>query len=123
MHRIVPVLGLSGHLTLQALAGGGTAISPEADAVHKAATEVAELAERSLALFGEKANALSQLAGMVTDCSEQSWDGNAAAPIDPVAVLSARRFVRALPDGVPLPEFAPEPDGSISLDWIRSHNQ
>jgi hypothetical protein len=32
----------------------------------------------------------------------------------------AKRFVRSLPDGVSLPEFAPEPDGSISLDWIQS---
>jgi hypothetical protein len=31
--------------------------------------------------------------------------------------------VRALPDGIPLPEFAPEPDGSISLDWILSRNR
>jgi hypothetical protein len=29
-------------------------------------------------------------------------------------------FVRVLPTGVPLPDFAPEPDGSISLDWIQS---
>ena len=28
----------------------------------------------------------------------------------------------ALPDGISLPEFAPEPDGSISLDWIQSRN-
>jgi hypothetical protein len=123
MYRIVPVVGLSGHIALQALAGGGSAISPEADAVHKAATEVAESAERSLALFGEKAAALSQLAAMATECSEQGWDGDAAAAIDPNAILSAKRFVRALPDGVPLPEFAPEPDGSISLDWIRSRNR
>jgi hypothetical protein len=62
MHRIVPVVGLSGHLALQALAGGGSAISPEAQTVYKAAIEVIESAERSLALFGEKAVALSQLA-------------------------------------------------------------
>jgi hypothetical protein len=31
--------------------------------------------------------------------------------------------VRALPDNIPLPEFTPEPDGSISLDWIRSRNR
>ena len=31
-------------------------------------------------------------------------------------------MIRALPPGVPLPEVAPEPDGAISLDWIRSRN-
>ena len=108
---------------MQALAGGNSAVSPEADAVFKAANEVAESTERSVALFGEKAVALSQLAAMATECSEQGWDGDTAAAVDPIAVLSAKRFLRALPDGVPLPEFAPEPDGSISLDWIRSRNR
>lgn len=46
-----------------------------------------------------------------------------AAPIDPAAVGLAQRFVRAMPDGMPLPEFGPEPDGSISLDWIDSRNR
>src|SRR6266550_5433638 len=54
---------------------------------------------------------------------QAGWDGADAAAIDPLAVLMARRFLRLLPEGVPLPEFAPEPDGSISLDWIRSRNR
>jgi hypothetical protein len=123
MHPIVPVVGLSGHLALQALAGGGSAISPEAQAVRKAASAVVESAERSQALFGKKANALSQLAALAAECADPGWDGESAAAIDPVAVLWAKRFVRALPDGMPLPEFAPEPDGSISLDWIASRNR
>lgn len=123
MYPIVPIVGLSGHLALQALAGGGSAISPEAAAVHKAATQVVELAERSQALFGERAAALSQLVAMAMECTEDEWDGEDAVAIDSIAVLSAQRFVRALPDGMPLPEFAPEPDGSISLDWIRSRNR
>ena len=32
-------------------------------------------------------------------------------------------FVRALPRDVALPEFAPEPDGSISLDWESSRSR
>ncbi len=32
----------------------------------------------------------------------------------------AEDFVSALPDDLPLPEFAPENDGAISLDWIGS---
>lgn len=123
MHRIVPVVGLSGHLALQALAGGGSAISPEARAVHEAATKVVKLTEESLALFGEKATALSQLSALEAECAEQGWDGAGATPMDPIAISLARRFVRALPDGIPLPEFAPEPDGSISVDWIASRTR
>jgi hypothetical protein len=123
MHPIVPVVGISGHLALQALAGGGSAISPEAQVVRKAASEVVESAERSQVLFGKKAYALSQLAALAAECSEPGWDGQSAAAIDPIAVLWAERFVRALPDAMRLPEFAPEPDGSISLDWILSRNR
>jgi hypothetical protein len=123
MHRIVPVVSLSGQIALQALVGGDSAVSLEADTVHRAATKVAELAERSLALFGAKSVALSQLATMAADCAEKGWDGNAALAIDPIALLSTRRFIRALPENLPLPEFSPEPDGSISLDWIRSRTR
>jgi hypothetical protein len=114
---------VSGLLGLQALAGGGSAISPEAVAVRKAATEIAKSIERSQALFGKKADALSQLAALAAECAEPGWDGQSAAAIDPIAVLWAERFVRALPDGIPLPEFVPEPDGAISLDWILSRNR
>src|SRR5437867_1521130 len=115
MYRLVPVIGLSGQLALHAVASGGTATSLEARAVHRAAGEMVKLAERSQALFGEKAAALSELAALATECGEQGWDGENATPIDSNAVLMAERFLRALPDGIPMPEFAPEPDGSISL--------
>lgn len=36
---------------------------------------------------------------------------------------TALKFLRALPENVPLPEIAPEPDGSISLDWIDSRSR
>lgn len=38
-------------------------------------------------------------------------------------MLKAEAFLRALPDGLPMPEFASEPDGSISLDWIQSRTR
>lgn len=123
MHSIVPVVGLSSHLALQMLVGGGSAISAEARAVRKAATEVAQSTERSMALFGEKAAALSQLAALAIECAENGWDGDAAVGIDPIAVRAAERFIRALPEDRPLPEFAPDPDGSISLDWIAARNR
>jgi len=120
MHRIVPVIGLSGHFVLQSLAGGGSAISPEARAVHEAATEVVKSTERSMALFGEKNAALSRLMELAQECAESGWDGAEGVAIDQIVVSTAEHFIRGLPDDIPLPEFAPEPDGSISLDWIAS---
>jgi hypothetical protein len=91
--------------------------------VREAAAGVAEAAERSIALFGKKAAALSELAMLAAECAEPGWNGENAAGLDPAAVTAARRFVRALPEDLPLPEFAAEPDGSISLDWIASRNR
>ena len=123
MHRIVPVIGLSGQIALQTLVGGGSAISAEAGLVRKAATEVAESTERSMALFGQKAVALSELATLAAECAEDDWDGHGGVGIDPLALRTAERFVRVLPEDMPLPEFASDPDGSISLDWIQSPNR
>lgn len=39
------------------------------------------------------------------------------------ALINAAAFIRALPVGIPIPEFASEPDGMISLDWITSHRR
>ncbi len=60
---------------------------------------------------------------LANECGEPGWDGNDALPLNRLAVFNAVAFIRALPEEVPLPEFAPEPDGSISLDWISSRNR
>jgi hypothetical protein len=67
--------------------------------------------------------AISDIGAMAMECSAPGWDGEAAEPISTVAVVRGTKLVRALPDGFELPEFAPEPDGSISLDWIQSRNR
>lgn len=123
MYKIIPIMSLSGHLALQALAGGGSAISAEANAVYEAANDVTNSAEQSIVLFGAKADALSRLAELVTECTEAGWDGANALAIDGIAIYNVKRFIRAFPENIQLPEFAPEPDGSISLDWIKTRDR
>jgi hypothetical protein len=91
--------------------------------VERAAGEIVEMGERSVALFGARAAALSDLTALAAECGQADWDGQGAALLDPGAVWLAKRFVRMLPEGLPLPEFAPEPDGAISLDWIHSRHR
>jgi hypothetical protein len=109
-----------GYVALSAYAKGASAISVEARAARKAANAVIESIERSQAIFGEKAAAISKLRALAIECGQENWDGDGAAMIDPMAIINAEAIVRALPIGVPLPELAPEPDGSVSLDWIQS---
>lgn len=73
--------------------------------------------------FLTKSAAISQVRALVAECAAAGWDGNGAEPISQAAASLAVDLIRALPDGVALPEFAPEPDGSISLDWIQSRSR
>ena len=123
MYKPFSIGTLAGFATLPVLMGLGSGISPEAQAVNKAANAAVQSTELSQALFGEKAIAISQLRELAIAYAEPGWDGDGAWAIDPFAVSMAESFVRALPEGVPLPEFAPELDGSISLDWIHSKNR
>ena len=108
---------------IYSLALPGSAISPEAQTVRQAARGVVNSMERSQALFGEKANAISRIWALANECSEPGWDGVGALPLHRLAIFKAVALIRVLPEGLPLPEFAPEPDGSISVDWIQSRNR
>jgi hypothetical protein len=115
--------GLVGYAALYGHAYGNSAISAEARSVRRAASAIAESVERSQVLFGAKSVAISQIMALANECAETGWDGDDATPIDRVAARTAVQFIRVLSDNVPLPEFAPEPDGSISLDWIQSRHR
>lgn len=111
-----------GLTALHSLARQGSAISTEAQSLRQVASDVVDHVERSQALFGSKAAAISQIWALANECDQPDWDGEGASPIEHATVFRALAFIRALPEWVPLPEFAPESDGSISLDWIQSRN-
>ena len=111
------------YAALQGFSRGGSAVSREAQAVRDAVCAVVERTETSQALFGGKAAAISQLRALVNECSQSGWDGAEACALNALAMFQAENFIRVLPDYLPLPEFAPEPDGSISLDWIQSKHR
>ncbi|MBI2316725.1 MAG: hypothetical protein HYU75_06850 [Betaproteobacteria bacterium] len=112
-----------GFAPLYSFALAGSAVSSTAQSVQQVAGIVVNSLERSQALFGDKAGAISQLWALANECSDPGWDGHEAVPLNRLAIWKAISFIRALPDGVPLPEFAPEPDGSVSLDWMPSRNR
>jgi hypothetical protein len=112
-----------GYAALSPYARAGSAVSSEAQMVSKAASAVVNCAERSQALFGDKTAAISELMTLANECAKVDWDGNGASAIRSTAVSRAMDFIRALPRDVPLPEFASEPDGSVSLDWIQSRHR
>jgi hypothetical protein len=115
-------MSLLGYAALNVYAHS-SAVSPEALEVARRATEITQSAQNSQALFGEVSSAIEQLRALGRECAESGWDGGEAQAIDPMALRNAEMFLRALPDGIPMPELAPEPDGAISLDWIQSRHR
>jgi hypothetical protein len=114
---------LNGYDALNAAARNGTAISAESQAIRNSAREVVALAERSIALFGTKAVAISEIWALAAEHAHDGWDGEGARSVSLAAANLAASVVRALPGDLPMPELAPEPDGSISLDWIGSRSR
>lgn len=86
------------------------------------AAAVMRSVSESQALFGAKAAMISQLWALVEEHAAPNWDGEEALPLSAIAACEAEAFIRSLPDGIPMPELSPEPDGAISLDWIRSRH-
>lgn len=114
------LLGLAG---VHARARLGGAVSSEASAVRTAAAVIMKAAEGSQALFGRRAMAITELWSVAGDCAEPDWDASGACPLSIGAIRCAEDFLRALPDGLPMPEVAPAPDGSVSLDWLQSRHR
>ena len=114
---------VSAYAAMRPYARDRSAVSSAADGIRNACDQVMVSAERSQALFGDKADAIAQLISMARDHQVPNWDGYGAKPIHLLAVRIADAFVRALPRGISMPEFAAEPDGSVSLDWMPSPNR
>ncbi len=116
-------LMVAGYTATAALSRQGSAVSREAAAFRQNATPVVEHSEQSVALFGPKANALSELSELAIECREADWDGYGAESLDARALHMAREIIRSLPDDLPMPELSIEPDGCVSLDWMPNRNR
>jgi hypothetical protein len=100
--------------------GACNATTDSGQATHHARTSIVRYAEQSVALFGQKGDLISEIFELAEECSVENWDGYNSAPVSEQAFQMAIDFIRLLPEGFALPEISPEPDGSISLDWMPS---
>ena len=112
-----------GYAALYGYGRSNTGISSEAQTTKDAVAGLLGSSERVHSLFGKKALAISDIHKVAAECAKDDWDGYGALAIDPLVIWNAEEFIRALPDNLRVPEVSAEPDGSLSLDWVRSRNQ
>jgi hypothetical protein len=105
-------------VALQRASGSGSAVSPEAEFIRISAAGIVSAAERSFALFGAKSSVISDILTVSAECQDDP-----VVEVSSVAVERAIDFIRALPDDVPLPSVAADPDGSIAFDWITTRTR
>ena len=117
---VISTLGFAG---LYPLTYSPSAVSTEAATLQKSFSQVVQSVELSEALFGIKRQVLDELDAVGLECALSDWDGNGAHPVNLASLLRAQSFVRALPDDVAMPTVSPEPDGGISLEWIKNRHR
>lgn len=99
-----------GYAGLHAYARQSNAFSEEGQFLSKGVLSATKVLEESQALFGSRQQTLSMLAEL-------------APELNPAALNRAVDFIKAMPDGLPMPEVTAEPDGDVSLDWIASRHR
>ncbi len=100
-----------------------SAVSLEAQFVGHALGIIQRETEEAHSLFGARMKLISELGQLQDECSIPNWDGEESAPLSESAVRNAEKLIRLLPENLPMPEVSPEPDGSISLDWMPSQRR
>lgn len=124
MLATIPTIGVAfacGHL--QQLPRGNSGVSEESRAVEKAATQLDFKSREAVSLHTAKNALVSRLWSLMEECGEADWNGYEAAPLSLAAVEQAIEFIRAWPFENNLPDCAPEPDGSINLEWIYTRHR
>ena len=53
----------------------------------------------------------------IAECSEDDWDGYGAKSVDRKSYENSLRFLDMLPETIPAPEVAVEPDGMVAFEW------
>jgi hypothetical protein len=73
----------------------------------------------SSAVNEPRSRAFEHLDEMFRKAGEENWDGEGAAPADPLSYGYAQAFLRMLPSWVSNPDVFVDPDGEICLEWDR----
>ncbi len=60
-----------------------------------------------------------ELSDILQECSSHDWDGYDAKPIDRDSVRFVCLFLESLPNNITYPELCAEPNGDLTMIWMK----
>lgn len=67
-----------------------------------------------------KIECIAEFKRMYGECQYTNWDSEGAYPIKYKSLVNCIDFINVIPEGIALPEPAPEPTGKMGMEWIYS---
>lgn len=113
------LLGCAYPAVLAGYAQPSSAVSREAIQISRAALSVVRERQSSQSLFGAKAVLLSELYSIISSLHVDDDQ----EPVTSATYRNARQFILAIPDNLPPPTLAIDPDGEISVTWHVSRTR
>lgn len=95
-------------------------LSRYAETVDGMRSEIAMDWAELVSLRDERTPVLRDLLEMAPEVSTPGWDGHDGLPVSALTIANAAQFVRALPQGCPVPSVSAEADGHVCLEWYRA---
>jgi hypothetical protein len=68
-------------------------------------------------------NGIARINEAAGEASEPGWDGYCALPINDYSRRLAYKFIKRIPESIPLPEVVVDPDGEVSFDWYNERKE
>jgi hypothetical protein len=91
--------------------------STTAEFVLQRSREMMDEWQRNAQFFSQISRAEEELLEVFGEASAPDWDGHSARAVSIDAYEMAKKLLRVLPLGTPMPAIGAEPDGQMTLEW------
>jgi hypothetical protein len=91
-------------------------VSKDADLIREKKREIRDRTDKAVSGEGLE-NARRAIDDVFLEALHPNWDGYGAAPVTRETAELAHDFLDLLPNSLPAPEIAADPDGDISFEW------
>lgn len=99
---------------------GSKAVSGDYQIIEQRITEAVRHLRSAISIGQKLKDSVSKLQDIQEESCVDDWDGYEGKAVSVAALQDAEIFLTLLPSTIPEPEISAEPDGEISLEWIKN---